>query len=194
MKRALVLLLYFVSALLAPSPALATGMIAGATESTQIMNNMQLVASYAEHAQQTTTQLQQYQSMLQNLVQMTPSQILNQSAQKLFTDQHMLKTFKDLRRVVVAGQATSYTLANIDQQFKGMHPGYKAKINFQNAYRDWSDNTLDSVKNALGLMTAHAADFDNEHSMVDELMIKSQTAQGQLQALQGTSKNLSLMR
>lgn len=174
-----------IAAALVQVPAHASGGgMAGATEPTQIMNNIQLIASYAEHIQQTTTQIQQYQTMLKNLVQMTPSQLLDQSAQKLFKDQNMLKAFKDLRRIVVAGQSTSYTLANIDQQFKGMHPGYKAKINFQNAYRDWSDNTLDSVKNALTLVTAHADDFDNEQSMVDELLSKSQTAQGQLQALQ----------
>lgn len=166
------------------TPAYASGAMAGATESTQMLNNVQLVASYAEHIQQTTTQIQQYQTMLKNLMQMTPSQLLDQSAQKLFKDQNMIKAFKDLRRIVVAGQSTSYTLANIDQQFKGMHPGYKAKINFQTAYRDWSDNTLDAVKNALTLVTAHADDFDNEQSMVDELMSKSQSAQGQLQALQ----------
>lgn len=165
----------------------ASGAVAGATEPTQILNNIQLIASYAEHAQQTVTQMNQYQTMLRNLMQMTPSQVLNQSAQQLFTDRNMLQAFRDLRRIVVAGQSTSYTLANIDAQFKQQHPGYNGYgrgYNFGASYADWSDNTLNSVKNALSLMTAHTDEFESEQGMIDELQRKSQTAEGQLQALQ----------
>jgi len=162
----------------------ASGAIAGATEPTQILNNLQLVASYAEHAEQTVTQINQYQTMLRNLMQLTPSGALNQAAQKLWSDQNMASAFNSLRRIVIAGQSTSYTLANIDSNFRTMHPGYGTVVDFQHAYRDWSDNALDSVKNALTLVTAHADDFESEAGMVSQLATRSQTAQGQLQALQ----------
>ncbi len=165
----------------------ASGAVAGATEMTQLMNNVQLVASHVELVSQTATQIQQYQAMLRNLVQMTPSQLLDQAAQKLWVDKRMAKTFNDLRRIVIAGQKTSYTLANIDHQFRNLHPGYSGaagNLDFQRAYRDWSDNTLDSVKNSLALISAHADDFATEGGLMAELANKSQTAQGQLQALQ----------
>lgn len=168
-------------------PAHATGLIAGATEPTQILNNFQLVASYAEQAEQTVTQINQYQTMLKNLAQLTPSGALNQAAQQLWTDQNMAQAFQSLRRIVIAGQSTSYTLANIDQRFKQLHPGYGRSgdgFDYSMAYRDWSDNTLDSVKNALALSGAHAQEFESEGAMIATLASRSQTAQGQLQALQ----------
>lgn len=165
-------------------PVYAGGSVGRATEHTQILNNLQLVASYAEQVEQTVTQISQYQTMLTNLMQLTPSGALNQAAQKLWADQNMAQAFHSLRRIVIAGQSTSYTLANIDQNFKRMHPGYGAKIDYQYAYRDWSDNTLDAVKNATALLTTHADDFESEASMVNLLSSRSQTAQGQLQALQ----------
>lgn len=167
----------------------AGGAIAGATEPTQILNNIQLMASYAEEASQTVTQIQQYQTMLQNLQRLTPSSLLNQAAQKLFVDQNMLQTFKSLQRVVVAGQQTSYTLANIDQRFKQMHQGYGANgLDFSRSYRDWSGNTLNSVRNSLALISAHSENFDSEQEMVSELMERSQTANGQMQVMQAANQ------
>lgn len=162
----------------------ASGAIAGATEPTQILNNLQLIASYAEHAEQTVTQINQYKTMLQNLKQLSTSEALNIAAQKLWEDQNMASAFHSLRRIVIAGQSTSYTLANIDSNFRAMHPGYGTVVDFQHAYRDWSDNALDSIKNAIALVTAHSEDFESEAGMVSQLSTRSQTAQGQLQALQ----------
>ncbi|MFC3110928.1 P-type conjugative transfer protein TrbJ [Undibacterium arcticum] len=170
------------------------GAIIGATEITQILNNFQLAASYAEQAQQTATQIQQYQAMLQNLKQMTPSNLLDQSAQKLFTDQNMMQTFKNLQNVVIAGQQTSYSLANIDSRFKQAYPGYGGGADFSKSYKDWSGNTLGSVKNALSLITAHSENFSSEEGMVNELKNKSQTAQGQLEVTQaGNQVSLAMV-
>lgn len=160
------------------------GAIIGATEPTQIMNNLQLLASYLEQAQQTATQFQQYQTMLKNLQQMTPSTLLDQQSQKLFTDQNMMQAFKNLQTVVTGGQQSAYTLSNMDQKFKQSNPGYGNGGNFSNSYRDWSANTLGSVKNALALITTHSDNFASEQGMVSELSVKSQTAAGQLQAVQ----------
>lgn len=159
----------------------------GATEVTQILNNAQLLAIYAEDAQQTVTQMMQYQTMLKNLEQLVPSSMLDQAAQKLFTDQNMFQTFKNLQSVVVNGQRVSYSLSNIESRFKQAHPGYGnygPNTNFQQSYRNWSDNTHDSVSRALALSAAHADDFATEQQMMAQLQSRSATAAGQLQALQ----------
>lgn len=174
-------------AFLANHDVWATGAVAGATEPTQILNNVQLVASYGEQAQQTVQQIQMYQTMLKNLVQMTPSSLLDQSAQKLFQDQNMLQTFRNLRNIVVNGQSLSYSLANIDAQFRKVNPGYgqyTRGFDFQSAYQDWSNNTIQSVENSMSVVSAHADDFDTEQGMVNELSNISSSAQGQLQAMQ----------
>lgn len=160
------------------------GAVAGATEPTQILNNIQLVASYAQQAQQTVTQINQYETMLRNLMNSTPSELLGQAAGALWNDQNMTQTFQNLSTIVMAGQKVAYTLQNTDQLFHNLHPGYGSAFDFQNAYRSWSDNTLGSVQNALSLISAHASNFANEQSMVKELQSRSQTAQGQMQVLQ----------
>lgn len=167
--------------------AVSAGSVSGATEPTQILNQIQLVMSYAEQAQQTVTQMQQYQTMLRNLMAITPSSVVDQSAQRLWTNQKMNDTFRNLQRVVVNGQSMSYTLANVDANFKQLHPGYgnfNNSFDYQRAYRSLSDNTLDNVKNSMALVSAHAEDFDTEQELVGQLQTRSATAQGQMQALQ----------
>lgn len=160
------------------------GAVAGATEPTQILNNVQLTASYAQQAQQTVTQINQYETMLRNLMNATPSELLGQAAGALWTDNNMTQTFKDLSTIVMGGQKIAYTLQNTDTLFHNLHPGYGSAFDFQNGYRNWSDNTLNSVQNALSLVSAHASNFANEQTMVKELQQRSQTAQGQMQVLQ----------
>lgn len=174
-------------ALLAPGSIARAGAVIGATEPTQIMNNFQLLASYVEQAQQTVTQINQYQAMLRNLERMTPSNLLDAQARRLWQDQNMTKTFLGLRNVVIGGQTVSYSLANIDTQFKKLHPSYASYgqgYNYNQAYANWSDTTLGSVRNALALVTAHSDAFVAEEGMMSELQAKSQSASGQLQSLQ----------
>lgn len=171
--------------------AFAGGVVAGATEITQIMNNAQLSASYAEAAQQTATQMQQYQAMLKHLQQITPSSMLDQAAQKLFVDQNMLNAFKNLQKVIVAGEQTAYTMQNVEQKFKQLNKGYGGYANgidIAQSLKGWSDNTLGAVKNSLALVTAHSENFASEQGMMSELQMRSQTAQGQLQATQAGSQ------
>lgn len=158
--------------------------VIGATEPTQILNNLQLGAQYVESAQQTIHQFNQYQTMLLNLKQMTPSALLDQAAQKLWMDQNMTQAFRNLQKIVVGGQELSYSLANVDGRFKQMYPGYGSTANFSQSYKDWSGNTLNSVKNALALVSAHSENFSSEQGMMSELVMKSQSAGGQMQALQ----------
>lgn len=160
------------------------GAVIGATEPTQILNNIQLMLSYAESAQQTVQQIGMYQSMLKNLATTTPSGLLDASAQQLWNDQNMTQAFGNLRRVVIAGQSMSYDLSNFDANFKKLNPGYGNSMNFQSAYSNWSNNTLDRVSGALKMVAAQAQNFQNEQSMISELSGRSRTADGQMKALQ----------
>lgn len=176
-----------VVALSSPVPALATGLIAGATEPTQIMNNIQLTMSYAEQARQTVTQLNQYQTMLTNLMRLTPSELLGQASRQLWQDQNMAQTFNNLRNIVIDGQSMAYTMSNMNSRFKAINPGYGnfgSGMDFFKAYQNWSDNTLGQVKNAVAMVTAHSENFASEEGMVQELSNASNSAQGQLQAVQ----------
>lgn len=59
----------------APPVSHATGLVAGATEFTQISNNVQLVVSYAKQLNQYKTQLDQYKEQLFALRQLDPQKL-----------------------------------------------------------------------------------------------------------------------
>lgn len=156
------------------------GAVVGATEFTQIANNLQLLASYGEQAQQTVHQFNTYQKMLQNLKQSVPSVLLDQQALNLWNSQNMTQTFRNLRTIVQNGQQVSYSLATQDQLFKRLHPGYGSAFNSKDSYRDWSDNTHAAVNNALAVSSVQADSIDSEQDMIRELQSRSQSADGQL--------------
>lgn len=166
----------------------ATGLIAGATEPTQIMNNIQLVMSYIESAQQTATQLQQYQTMLKNLQTLTPSGLVDDRARTLWASQGMDQVFSNLRQVVVNGQGVAYSQGAMDSTFRKLHAGYGGYVsngvNFNQAYANWSDNTLAAVKNSASMIGIQSQNLQNEQSLMTELRSRSASAGGQLQALQ----------
>lgn len=166
------------------------GAVIGSTEPTQLLNNLQLAASYAEQAQQTATQINQYKAMLQNLQQIASSGSLDQAAQKLWNDQNMTAAFMNLQKVVIGGQQTAYTMQTVDSKFKQAYPGYNGTANgtsFSQAIQNWSANTLGAVQNSTSLLTAHSENFASEQGMLAELQRRSRSAQGQLEATQAGS-------
>jgi len=159
----------------------------GSTEITQLANNTQLAMSYTEQAQQTIHQFNQYQAMLKNLLRLTPSNVADTSARKLWNDNNMNDTFRNMYRIVVGGQQMAYSLSNMDQQFQNLHPGYGNYgngFNYQDAYRNWSDTTRGSVMGSLRMATVQADDLQSERDLVGALSDSSSTAEGQLQAVQ----------
>lgn len=161
------------------------GGFAGATEITQIANNTELVMSYVEQAQQTVHQFNQYATMLKNLQQLNPSALLSGGAQRLWQDQGMNDTFRNLYKVTVGGQRVAYSLQSLDRQMRSMNPDYGnfAKIDFQGSYRNWFDATKGASMAALELSAAHAEDIHSEEDMMRELVDASQSADGQLKAI-----------
>lgn len=178
----------FAASLSAAIPAVHAGGggFAGATEPTQIANNIQLLLSYMEQAQQTITQANQYASMLKNLQQLTPSSTLDLAALKLWQNQNMNQTFKDLYRIVDGGQRIAYTSKNLDTQLKNMSPSYGnalASLDLQSAYKNWSETTRDITKQALTWTSMEAEEMATEADLVRELSNTAQTADGQMKAL-----------
>lgn len=160
------------------------GAVVGATEFTQIANNVELMLSFGEQVQQTLHQFNMYQKMLQNLKQNTPSSLLNQQALNLWNNTNMTQTFRNLRTLVVNGQKMSYSLSTQDDMFKRLHPGYGTTFNSKNSYQDWSNDTHAAVQNALAVSGVQADSIESEQEMVRELQARSQSADGQLRALQ----------
>lgn len=171
-------------ALIVP-PAQASSVV-GATEYTQILNNIQLAASYVKHVEANVQLLMQYRTMIQNLIKMTPRALLDAAVQKLWKDENMRKVFSDLREVYVNGQSLAYSLKNLDASFKRSNPGYGkySDLDYGKSYKDWSDNSFSAIQNATRTVISQTDDLENEGMMMQDLDDASKSADGALSAIQ----------
>lgn len=157
----------------APLPSFATGAIAGATEPTQIANNVELVMQYAKQMEQYATQLQQYRDQLQNTLNI-PNQIWSQIQGDLM----------GVMNVVKQGEALAFSLGNIGDQFKLKFPGFKPTNDFVGDYKKWSQTLRDTLKGTLEAANLQSQQFSTEEGVIQQLRSMSSSNQGRLQALQ----------
>lgn len=162
----------------AVAPSTQAGSVAGfggSTEITQLANNVELVNLYLQQVQSYTTQLQQYQNMIQNTLNI-PAQVWGAVEADLM----------GVANVVRQGQALAYSAQNIGTQFQNTFKGfsYPQGFNFKTEYRNWSRATLDGIKGAFEAAKMQADQFATEEGVLIGLRSQSQSAQGQMQALQ----------
>ena len=84
-----------------------------ATEITQLLNHAQLIMQYLRQAEQLAEAVKQTADMLKNS-KILPGQVFGPISSDL----------NALASIVQGGQALSYSLANLDSQFKARFPGY----------------------------------------------------------------------
>ncbi|MEO5326392.1 P-type conjugative transfer protein TrbJ [Mesorhizobium sp. CC13] len=175
-------------------PAHAGTATGAATEWTQLANNAQLVdllkssglqvdnqlTQIGQLAEQIQNQLKMYENMLQNTAQL-PQHIWGQVERDL--DQ--------LRGVVNQGQGIAFSMGNADdvlqQRFKSyadLKENLPNKENFSSAYQTWSDTNRDTIASTLNAASLTADQFDTEESTMEKLRGMSQSADGQMKALQ----------
>ncbi|CAG9229929.1 Conjugative transfer protein TrbJ [Paraburkholderia tropica] len=142
------------------------GAVAGATEPTQILNNIQLVLQYAQQVTMVENQLKALASL--------PSQQWGSASQDLSA----------LTQIVSSGQTLSYTMQNIDQQFKQQYPGYQSGTNYTSSYQQWGTNTLDNVRAALNAAGLQSSQFASERSALSAIQAMANSPTGQTQAIQ----------
>lgn len=162
----------------AVAPSTQAGSVAGfggSTEITQLANNVELVNLYLQQVQSYATQLQQYQNMIQNTLNI-PAQVWGAVEADLM----------GVANVVRQGQALAYSAQNIGTQFQNTFKGfsYPQGFNFKTEYRNWSRATLDGIKGAFEAAKMQADQFATEEGVLIGLRSQSQSAQGQMQALQ----------
>lgn len=178
---------------------MATSAFAGAatgeaTELTQLANNAELIkllessgvqvenqlTQISQLAEQIQNQLKMYENMLQNTAQL-PDHIWGQVEQDL--DQ--------LRDVVSKGQGIAFSMGNADdvlqqrfQSYADLKENLPNKESFSSAYQSWSDTNRDTIAGTLSAASLTADQFDTEESTMKELRGMSESADGQMKALQ----------
>lgn len=144
-----------------------------ATEVTQLLNHAQLVLMYIREGLQLENELAMYANMLRNTKNLSP-QTFGQIAADIGA----------LAQIVQGGQALAYSLGNLDQVFRSTYPGYSTSptIYYQN-YQRWSQTSLDTTLGALRAAGLQSQQMQSEESIIGTLEFMSQTADGQMQAL-----------
>ena len=181
--------------LLPVAPAHATAVIA-ATEPTQILNNIQLLASYAKHVQAIINQATQIYNQLQayaNMVQNTKNLIT--------TDlQNLVPTLASLKSVVSSAKGLSYAASSIASNFSATHQGfsqYAAKsvgpASFTGLYDNWSKLHNEASTTALQHLNLQEQDFASEDSTIQTISAKINTTQGAVEAIT-TGSELALQQ
>lgn len=184
------------AALVFPKSSYATGLIAGATEFTQITNMIQLIMQYATQVEQYATQvntlqqnIQQVEMQAQNLRNL-PAGMWNQ-----FVNDSM-----QLRSIVQQGQAVSFAAANIDTQFASTFKGYTnyetmaaqslgdRSTTFSQQYKLLNASTRDNVNGALKSLNMQMSDFNTDAGTMSMLQSQSRSADGQLKVIQAANE------
>jgi P-type conjugative transfer protein TrbJ len=180
---------------LAPAGQVEAGSATGAaTEWTQLANNAQLVdllkssglqvdnqlAQINQLAEQIQNQLKIYENMLQNTARL-PDHIWGSIEGDL----------GKLRAIVNQGQSIAFSMGNADdilkQRFKSfadLKTNLPNQESFSSTYQTWSDTNRDTIGSAVRAAGLTAEQFDSEESAMSSLRSMSETADGQMKALQ----------
>jgi P-type conjugative transfer protein TrbJ len=180
------------------TPQARASAIIGATEPTQIMNNIQLGLSYgtqidqlAQQIQQLQTQIQQYETMLKNLEKLSAqdwSQVMN--------------SYNQLVTLVDTAQGLVYSLGNYDETFKAAHPDFQTymsdgaslkPVDFAAQYQAWNEEMNKKTAAALAAAQATKDGVKGVKQTIEQLNQASQSAEGQLQAIQAGNQFLCLI-
>nr|WP_280971493.1 P-type conjugative transfer protein TrbJ [Cupriavidus gilardii]WDE72635.1 hypothetical protein [Cupriavidus gilardii] len=145
------------------------GAIAGATEPTQILNNLELVVSTAQQAQMVAADLQNLKSLATSNWGQAQADLMK------------------LAQIVQTGMGISYSMENIDAAFQERYPGYKewrGQMNFGQLQKEWGASTLSSVRAALRAAGLQAEQFTSERAAIQQIQSMSAGSVGALQAIQ----------
>lgn len=165
-----------------------------ATEWTQLANNAQLVdlmkssgiqvdnqlTQISQFAEQIQNQLKIYENMLQNTAQL-PSYVWGKVESDL----------NQLRSIVEQGQSISFSMGNADdvlhqrfQSYADLKTNLPDNATFSSTYQSWSDTNRDTIASSLKAASLTADQFDSEEDTMSSLRSMSESADGQMKALQ----------
>jgi P-type conjugative transfer protein TrbJ len=144
-----------------------------ATEFTQILNYVELAGQLEQQVLMVENQLNQLMDMAKHGITIT-DQLFGTVASDI----------SSLRQIVNTGQSLSYTMSNLDGTFRLRFPGYSSTTNYGQAYQNWSQTSLDSIRGALNAAGVQNSQFDNDEALLQSLQGQSQSAVGRMQAIE----------
>jgi P-type conjugative transfer protein TrbJ len=156
-----------------PVPAYAGVPGVFATEYTQILNYLQLIGSLEKQVLMVENQLTQIANEVKHGLTI-PNQLFGTVASDI----------ANLNQIVRTGQSLSYTMSNLDGNFRLRFPGYSSSTNYGQSYQTWSQTSLDSIRGALNAAGLQNSQFNSEQALLQTLQGQSQSAVGRMQAIE----------
>jgi P-type conjugative transfer protein TrbJ len=152
-----------------------------ASEFTQMLNNFQLLTSNLTQAQQLVTLFDQYSDMVKQGTGLSDS-VFNSLTDDL----------QSLVSLYQSGSSLSHRMADIDERFRDEFKGYEnyltsigqGNINMSDRYRKWAEYGFDNARLAMHSAEMQTSILSSEDAMLNQLVQRSATAQGRLQAIQ----------
>lgn len=189
------LVIVLVMATVAATPNARAGTATGAaTEWTQVANNAELIkllessgtqvhnqlTQINQLAQQIETQLNIYQNMLQNTATL-PEHIWGQVEADI----------NQLRSIIETGQSIAFSMGNADdvlqqrfQSYSTLRTNLPDNATFSSTYQTWSDTNRETIASTLRAAGLTSDQFTTEEATMSSLRSMSETADGQMKALQ----------
>jgi P-type conjugative transfer protein TrbJ len=162
-------------------PARAGGAAGMATEMTQLANNAELVAIYAENVAQLQQMIQQYTNMLQNTLSL-PQQMWSS----------VLVPISDLIDTIASVDSAANASATALTQFANQYQ-YNGALGYANEINRWRSGVKNQIAHSLRAAGLNADKIKDRASAMQELMALSQSAQGRMQVLQAGNQIAGLM-
>lgn len=179
---------------LVPAPANAFLFTGQATEWTQLLNNAELVGlagQSAEQIQNQVTQIGQLAEQIQNQLRIYENMLQNS---RLLPDHVWGQVEADLthlQQLMEQGDGIAFSMGNLDnvlkqrfQSFAEFETGLASGTSFSTSYQSWSDTNRETIAATLRAAGLTAEQFGSEEGTMSQLRTLSESAVGQMQALQ----------
>ncbi len=147
----------------------------------QILQYAKDVETALNTAQQLQTQIEQYRNMTQQGLPL-PSSLFNQITRQLQAITSIYNNARSLGR----------SIHNFDNRFREQFKDYNDWLNANNftsqaaasRYRQWAERGLDNARTAMKAVGMNVDGFAAENAMLAQIVSRSQSASGRLQAIQ----------
>lgn len=188
-----VAVMFMVTAIV-PGTAHGGGVTGGATEWTQLLNNGELVTLVGKSAEQINNQIKQISQLseqIQNQLNIYNNLLQNTARLPNHMWGQVEADLKKLQTIVGQGQGIAFSMGNIDdvlkqrfQSFANFKTGLADGETFSGNYQTWSTTNRDTIAGTLKAAGLTADQFASEESTLSTLRSMSESADGQMKALQ----------
>ena len=142
--------------------------------------------------EQINNQIQQ----LQNEAQMLTNQARNLASLPFNVVSRLRSNLATTQRLIARAKGMAYDVARMDQDFQRLYPEqYAATVSGDQMYRDAQErwkNTLNGLQTTMQMQAQASQNLSDDEGVLTDLVGKSQSAEGALQAMQAMNQLLAL--